>query len=143
MTLAEKIKVLRKNRGWTQAVLAEKVCLSEDAIQKWEAGVNTPPLEAIKQVADVFMVPAAALIDDGIIFPMYVKIDEAPKELFNSNDLSDHTVLDAVLNKGAVLHRFVNRGGCPYSAIFMGTEELMSCERDNEQKMINYWNENF
>lgn len=143
MTFAEKIKVLRKNRGWTQAVLAEKVCLSEDAIQKWEAGVNNPPLEAIKQVADVFMVPAAALIDDGIIFPMYVKIDEAPKELFNSNDLSDHTVLDADLNKGAVLHRFVNRGGCPYSAIYIGKEELMSCERDYEQKMINYWNENF
>ena len=144
MTLAETIKVLRKNRGWTQAVLAEKVCLSEDAIQKWETGINTPPLEAIKQVADVFMVPAAALIDDEIVFPMHIVIDnDSPKELYRLNDLTDHTVWDAVLNKGAVLHRFVNRGGCPYSAIYIETEELMSCERVYEQKMINYWNENF
>ena len=75
---------------------------------------------------------------------MYIVIDnDSPKELYRLNDLTDHTVLDAVLNKGAVLHRFVNRGGCPYSAIYIETEELMSCERDYEQKMINYWNENF
>lgn len=60
MTLAEKIKVLRKNRCWTQAVLAEKVNLSEDAIQKWEVGINTPPLEAVKQLAKVFMIPVAS-----------------------------------------------------------------------------------
>lgn len=142
MTLAEKIKVLRKNRGWTQAVLAEKVCLSEDAIQKWEVGVNTPPLKAIKQVANVFRIPASALIDDEIEFPMYVKIEESPKNVFNSYDLSGHIVIDAALKNGAQLHRFVNRAGCPYSAIYIGTKELMSCERDNEQKMINYWNEN-
>ena len=105
--------------------------------------MNTPPLEAIKQVADIFIVPAAALIDDEIVFPMYIVNDDSPKELYRWNDFTDHTVLDADLNKGAVLHRFVNRGGCPYSAIYIGTEELMSCERVYEQKMINYWNENF
>lgn len=60
MTLPEKINVLRKNRDWTQAMLAEKINLSEDAIQKWEVGVNTPPLEAIKQLAKVFMISVAS-----------------------------------------------------------------------------------
>ena len=142
MTLAEKIKVLRKNREWTQAILSEKVCLSEDAIQKWEAGVNTPPLKAIKQLANVFRIPAAALIDDEIEFPMYVKIEVSPKNVFNSYDLSGHIVFDASLKECAQLHRFVNKGGCPYSAIYIGTKELMTCKRDNEQNMINYWNEN-
>lgn len=144
MTLAEKIKVLRKNREWTQAILSEKVCLSEDAIQKWEAGVNTPPLKAIKQLADVFMIPAAALIDDEIDFPMYIMIDiVSPELLYNCYDLTDHAVFDADLKEGAHLHRYINKGGCPYSAIYIGTKELMTCERDNEQNMINYWNKKF
>lgn len=144
MILAEKIKVLRKNRGWTQAVLAEKVNLSEDAIQKWEVGVNTPPLEAIKQLAKVFMIPVASLIDEEIVFPMYIIIDDdSPKELYDYNDSTDHIVFDADLKNDAKLHRFVNKGGYPYSAIYIGTKELMSCERDHEQSMINYWNENF
>ncbi len=41
-------------------MLAEKVNLSEDAIQKWEVGVNTPPLEAVKQLVNVFMIPVAS-----------------------------------------------------------------------------------
>ena len=119
MTLAEKIKVLRKNREWTQAILSEKVCLSEDAIQKWKAGGNTPPLKAIKQLADVFMIPVAALIDDEIEFPMYKKIEDSPKNVFNSYVLSGHIVIDAALKNGAQLHRFVNRAGCRYSSIYI------------------------
>jgi len=38
MTLAEKLKEARKNMGMTQAGLAQSLCVSRQAITKWEAG---------------------------------------------------------------------------------------------------------
>ena len=121
---------------------SRKVNLSEDAIQKWEVGKNIPPLEAVKQLANVFIIPAASLIDDEIVFPTYIIIDnDSPKELYCCYDSSNHTVFDACLKKDAKLHRFINKEGYSYSAIYIGTKELMSCEREHEQNMIDYWNE--
>ncbi|MBQ3513658.1 MAG: helix-turn-helix transcriptional regulator [Lachnospiraceae bacterium] len=38
MTLADKLKEARKNVGLTQIELAEKLCVSRQAITKWETG---------------------------------------------------------------------------------------------------------
>ena len=38
MTLADKLKEARKNAGLTQIELAEKLCVSRQAITKWETG---------------------------------------------------------------------------------------------------------
>ena len=40
MTLADKLKEARKNAGFTQSELAEKLCVSRQAITKWETGVS-------------------------------------------------------------------------------------------------------
>ena len=40
MTLADKLKEARKNAGLTQIELAEKLCVSRQAITKWETGVS-------------------------------------------------------------------------------------------------------
>ena len=70
------------------------------------------------------MIPVASLIDEEIMIPMYIIIDnDSTKELYNYNDLSDHFVFDADLKNDAKLHRFVNKGGYPYSAIYIGTKE--------------------
>lgn len=37
MTIGKKILILRINREWTQATLAEKLNVSSDTVQKWEA----------------------------------------------------------------------------------------------------------
>ena len=65
-TFSEKIRILRRNKGWTQAQLADALSLSESAIQKWEAEKNAPPVTELKRLAEVFQIPAAALIDDAI-----------------------------------------------------------------------------
>lgn len=51
---------------------------------------------------------------------------------------SSHEVYTNDLFKryGAELHRFCNGGGQPYSAIYRGDFEEMSCERDHEDDMI-------
>lgn len=144
-TFSEKIRTLRKNRGWTQAQLADALNLTESAIQKWEKAKNHPPVNELKRAAEVFSIPAAALIDDEINVPEYFLIDDIPADEFYprmaSSDSTSHQVFDAALIKGATLHRFRNMAGVEYSAIYIGNTEILSCERDHEQGMIDYWNE--
>ncbi len=144
-TFSEKIRTLRKNRGWTQAQLAEALSLSESAIQKWEVDKNEPPVSELQRLAEIFSIPAAALLDENIDIPKYYKIEELPADYFSRHpDLTDatpHQIYDANLRKGATLHRFLNKAGVPYSAIYIGSRELMSCERNREQGMVDYWNQ--
>ena len=145
MTLAEKIRILRENREWTQATLAEQLSLSPDAIQKWESEKNVPPLEEIRRLADIFYISTSSLIDEAIEFPIFYRIGSRSSDEFypgiGGTDSTDHVIYDAALKKGATLHRVLNKAGCPYSAIYIGTTEWMSCERDHEQDMIDCWNE--
>lgn len=147
MLLKEKIRILRKNREWTQAQLADKLSLSPDAVQKWESGDNTPPLTTVQDLARVFETNVEILANDEIEVMSYYKIETIPAEelltdvIYHNNLDSDHTLYDAHLHKGAVLHRFNNPAGVPYSAIYIGGHEIYSCERDHEKRMIDYWNE--
>ena len=49
MRLEEKLTVLRKKKGLTQADLAEAVCVSRQAVSQWESGRTFPSME--KQLA--------------------------------------------------------------------------------------------
>ena len=55
---------------------------------------------------------------------------------------SEHIIVnDVKLKCNGVLHRFTNHAGAPYSAIYSGDYEYYSCPREDEEKMIKYWNE--
>lgn len=138
MELNEKIRTLRSNRGWTQRELAERMYVSEDAVSSWERGINTPPLDMAKNLAEVFDTSLETLTDDAVCIPVIHEVEGIPKDVLQD---SDHIFCDAELRKGAVLHRFKNPAGVLYSAIYIGTHEIYSCERAHEQQMINYWNE--
>lgn len=56
---------------------------------------------------------------------------------------SQHTIAQVELNGGAELHRFKNNAGVDYSAIYVGDNEMMSCERYREQDMIEHWNNTY
>lgn len=142
---SNKLRTLRKNREWTQAQLASELSLSESTIQKWEVAKNTPPLSEIKRLAELFYLPLSSLIDDNIEIPEYYFIETIPTEEFYlrlaSFDSTPHKVYDAALINNATLHRFLNKAGVPYSAIYVGMSERLSCEREHEQGMIDYWNQ--
>ncbi len=40
MILSEKIMILRKQKGWSQEQLAERLEVSRQAVSKWESGVS-------------------------------------------------------------------------------------------------------
>lgn len=64
MTLAEKLKEARKNAGLTQTELAEKLCVSRQAITKWETGKGIPDVENLKILSKVLNVSIDFLLDD-------------------------------------------------------------------------------
>ena len=66
--LNEKIRALRKANNMTQEELAEKICVSRQAITKWETGLGTPDISNIEALAKLFDVSIDQLLsgDDSI-----------------------------------------------------------------------------
>jgi transcriptional regulator with XRE-family HTH domain len=54
MTFEERLKNERKNKGWSQEELAEKLFVSRQSISKWENGQNYPSIEIIIKLSDLF-----------------------------------------------------------------------------------------
>lgn len=54
MTLGERIQALRKENGFTQSVLAEKIQISLPQIVRYETKNVQPPADALKRIANVF-----------------------------------------------------------------------------------------
>lgn len=61
-TLAEKIKLLRENRGMTQAELARILGLSRSGVNAWEMGLSIPSTQYVVALAKTFNVSADYLL---------------------------------------------------------------------------------
>ena len=48
------IATLRKEKGWTQVDLAEKLHVSDKAVSKWENGESSPSVEFFPSLAELF-----------------------------------------------------------------------------------------
>ena len=65
MTIAEKIKTLRKQAKLTQTELGNMLGVQKNAVSKWECGrVTDIPAGKIKAMAKIFEVPPSYLIDN-------------------------------------------------------------------------------
>ena len=65
MTIAQKIKALRKQAKLTQTELGEMLGVQKNAVSKWECGrVTDIPAGKIKAMARIFDVQPSYLIDD-------------------------------------------------------------------------------
>ena len=62
MNIGERINELRKKNNMTQERLAELLCVSPQAISKWERGVANPDLYLIPAIATTFDVSADMLL---------------------------------------------------------------------------------
>ncbi|ANU46824.1 transcriptional regulator [Enterocloster clostridioformis] len=70
--LGELIKVLRTERGYSQAKLAEKLNKSKSTISKYESNQKMPPLETLINISLLFNVSLDYLagIEKGKSFPI-------------------------------------------------------------------------
>ena len=63
MTIAEKIKSLRKDNSMTQEDLAEKLNVSRQTISKWETSVTIPDADNIVAISKLFNITTDELLD--------------------------------------------------------------------------------
>lgn len=60
--IAEKIKLLRDERGWTQAELARRLGITRNGVNSWEQGLSTPSPACLVDLARVFSVSTDYLL---------------------------------------------------------------------------------
>lgn len=61
------IRALREKSGITQAVLAEKLNVSDKAVSKWETGKGYPDITLLEPLAKAFGVSAAELLSGSTV----------------------------------------------------------------------------
>lgn len=64
MTIGDKIKLLRTEKGITQEALAENLNVSRSAIAKWETNSGVPEVSNLKIISKLFDISVDELIDD-------------------------------------------------------------------------------
>ncbi|WP_286264053.1 helix-turn-helix domain-containing protein [Thalassotalea atypica] len=105
MILADKIVRLRKQFGWSQEDLAEKVNVSRQSVSKWESANSIPDLNKIIMLAEIFDVSTDFLLKDE-------------NETFESQDPSNESTtvqisLEQALNyieKKAAISALITKG---------------------------------
>lgn len=80
MTIADKLIQLRKQKGWSQEDLAEKLTLSRQSVSKWESGASVPDLANILKLSEIFDVSTDFLLKEHVDFdgPSAQKADISP-----------------------------------------------------------------
>ena len=60
--LAEKIKGLREQLGWTQTELSKRLGLTRSSVNSWEMGLSVPSTQYIVELAKIFNVSTDYLL---------------------------------------------------------------------------------
>ena len=90
MTIGEKIKELRKKNDLTQEKLADYLCVSYQAVSKWECGLSSPDLSLIGPLTKLLHVSADELLglkNDGID-ARREELEKEERETWISGDLA-------------------------------------------------------
>lgn len=89
MNIGEKIKELRKKNDMTQEKLADFLCVSYQAVSKWECGLSSPDLSLIVPLARLFGVTTDELL--GAVLPetdtRYDELEALYQETFKTGDM--------------------------------------------------------
>ena len=62
MNIAERIRIARKNKGFTQSHLAEKIGVQTAAVSKYEKGLVSPTFEQLQKIAAALDITITVLI---------------------------------------------------------------------------------
>lgn len=117
MILCERMKQLRKEKGWKQGDLADKIGSDARQISRYENRRVTPSLDAIVKIALAFDVTIDyLLIEDCPRAPLKTSDPELMDRLQNIHSLSEEDknslfhILDALLTKNKVKALAQNMG---------------------------------
>ncbi len=82
------IKTLRISKGMTQQQLADKLCVSAQAVSKWENGDSYPDLQQLCAIAELFDVTVDGLIRDRKVGDPVRKVENMVYETMQGDNLS-------------------------------------------------------
>lgn len=68
MTIGERIRALRKEKGLTQKALGDKCGMADSAIRRYESGRGNPTEKTLQRIADALGISFAELIDVRITY---------------------------------------------------------------------------
>lgn len=109
MPLGERIKELRKEAGWSQGELAEKVATDARQVSRYENGRITPSLDVLVRIAEVLNVSLDYLVVEGVARrPLHVADHGLGERLVAIGELDDGdrtsllNVFDALITKSRV-----------------------------------------
>lgn len=63
---AENLKKIRKDKGYTQETLAEKLNVVRQTVSKWEKGLSLPDADMLSKIANVLETDVNILLDGQI-----------------------------------------------------------------------------
>lgn len=66
MTFGIKLQKLRKTQGLSQEQLADRLCVTRQAVSKWELDETLPDSENVLKIADMFYVSAEYLLNNSV-----------------------------------------------------------------------------
>lgn len=85
--LSENIKTLRKQKGYSQEQLADKLNVVRQTVSKWEKGYSVPDADMLEELADIFEVQVGDLLGKEILTEEETTdISELVKQLTILND---------------------------------------------------------
>lgn len=65
MAFAQRLQEVRRRSGLTQEQFAERLCVSRQAVSKWESGRGYPEIEKILYICSCYGVTLNELFDQG------------------------------------------------------------------------------
>lgn len=67
--LGDNIRILRKEKGFTQETFAQQLNVVRQTVSKWEKGASVPDAEMLNSISEVLEVPVSTLLGSSIQEP--------------------------------------------------------------------------
>lgn len=106
MTFGQRIRRLRKGRGWTQVEFAEKMQVNDRYVSRWETDKNLPTRRTLERMAALFELTVEELFggdkpqpEPVLAHPVLLKQFKEIQELTAKEQEAISIVLDAFLTK--------------------------------------------
>lgn len=77
------LKELRKEQGYTQNQLAEKLSVSNKSVSRWERGINMPDMDILIELSDLYKVSIRELLSGERISNFQEEIKSQEEDLLN------------------------------------------------------------
>ena len=87
--LGENIKILRKQKGYSQETLAQQLNVVRQTVSKWEKGISVPDAEMLNSLSELFEVPVSTLLGSKVEEPATEtdpRMEEIAKQLAILNE---------------------------------------------------------